>query len=128
MTALRAAADSAQRYTFHYPHGELGASMSSRPRRPPASSQAVSDLDSTAELPVLDVPAPAASTTTATATVPAAGTEDPLATTGTWVHSPAEQAALSGAAASAEEQRRQQLELQSRTSVYRQDYVEGSLV
>jgi chromosome segregation ATPase len=92
--------------------------MSSRPTRPPASSQAGSDLDSTAELPVLYVPAP--DVTTATANVPAAGAEDPLATTGTWAHPLAEQAASSAAAASAEELRRQQLELESRTTALRE--------
>jgi len=93
--------------------------MSSRPRRPPASAQAGSDLDSTAELPVLDVPAPAASTSATSAKVAASGTEDPLATTGTYAHPLAEQAA-SSAAASAEEQRRQRLELESRTAALRE--------
>ena len=73
--------------------------MSSRPRPPPASSHAGSDLDSTAELPVLDVAAPAASATTTTAKFPAAGTEDPLAATDSWALSPAARAALSAAAA-----------------------------
>jgi len=94
--------------------------MSSRPRPPPASSRAGSDLDSTAELPVLDVAAPAASATTTTAKVPAAGTEDPLATTDSWALSPAARAALSAAAASAEDQRQQQLELQSRTTALKE--------
>jgi chromosome segregation ATPase len=91
--------------------------MSSRPRPPPASSPAGSDLDNTAELPVLDVAAPAASDTTM-GKVPAADTEDPLATTGTWAVSSAAQAASSGGAVSVsvEEHRRQQLQLQSRTT------------
>src|SRR6516164_15696 len=91
--------------------------MSSRPRRPPASPRAGSDLDSTAELPVLDVPAPAASTAAATA---ASATEDPLATTGTWAHPLAEQAASTAAAANGEEQRRIRLELESRTVALRE--------
>jgi chromosome segregation ATPase len=94
--------------------------MSSRPRRPPASSRAGSDLDSTAELPVLFVPEPAATTRTTTEKVPAAGTQDHLATTGTWAHPLAEQGAPSAAATSAEEQRRQQLELESRTTALRE--------
>jgi chromosome segregation ATPase len=94
--------------------------MSSRPRRPPASSRAGSDLDSTAELPVLFVPEPAATTTTTTEKVPAAGTQDHLATTGTWAHPLAEQGAPSAAATSAEEQRQQQLELESRTTALRE--------
>jgi len=94
--------------------------MSSRPRRPPASPPAASDLDSTAELPVLEVPAPAASTPATTAKVAASGTGDPLATTGTWTHPLAEPAASSAAAASGEEQRRQQLELESRTTALRE--------
>ena len=94
--------------------------MSSRPRRPPASPPAASDLDSTAELPVLDVPAAAASTPATAAKVAASGTEDPLATTGTWAHPLAETAASSAAAASGEEQRRQQLELESRTAALRE--------
>src|SRR5262245_23274591 len=88
--------------------------MSSRPRPPPASADAGSDLDSTAELPVLDVATPAASATTA-AKVPAPGTEEQLARTDTWAVSPAARAALSAAAASAQEQRQLQHELQSRT-------------
>src|SRR5215472_13533945 len=120
MTAPRAAVGSAQRYTFHPLHGALGASMSSRPRRPPASPPAASDLDSTAELPVLEVPAPAASTPATTAKVAASGTGDPLATTGTWTHPLAEPAASSAAAASGEEQRRQQLELESRTTALKE--------
>ena len=94
--------------------------MSSRPRPPPASSHAGSDLDSTAELPVLDVAAPAASATTTTAKFPAAGTEDPLAATDSWALSPAARAALSAAAATAEEQRQQQLELRSRTNALKE--------
>ena len=92
--------------------------MSSRPRPPAASPDAGSDLDSTAELPVLDVAGPAASATTTTVKVPAADTADPLARTGTWALSPAAQAA--SGAASAEEQRRQQLELQSRAAALRE--------
>ena len=91
--------------------------MSSRPRRPPASPQTGSDLDSTAELPVLDIPAPAATTTATTA---ASATGDSLATTGTWAHPLAEQAASTAAAASGEEQRRQRLELESRTAALRE--------
>ena len=94
--------------------------MSSRPRPPPALSHAGSDLDSTAELPVLDVAAPAASATTTTAKFPAAGTEDPLAATDSWALSPAARAALSAAAATAEEQRQQQLELRSRTNALKE--------
>ena len=93
---------------------ELDTSMSSRPRPPPASADAGSDLDSTAELPVLDVATPAASPTT-TAKVPADGPQDQLARTDSWAVSPAAHAALSAAAASAEEQRHLQHELQSRT-------------
>jgi chromosome segregation ATPase len=91
--------------------------MSSRPRPPPASPDAGTDLDSTAELPVLDVATPAASATTTSTTVKVqpAVPEDQPAVTDTWAVAPAARAALSAAAASAEEHRRQQLELQSRT-------------
>ena len=91
--------------------------MSSRPRPPPASPDAGTDLDSTAELPVLDVATPAASATTTSTTVKVqpAGPEDQPTVTDTWAVAPAARAALSAAAASAEEHRRQQLELQSRT-------------
>jgi predicted nuclease with TOPRIM domain len=91
--------------------------MSSRPRPPPASADAGTDLDSTAELPVLEVATPAASATTTSTTVKVqpAVPEDQPAVTDTWPVAPAARAALSAAAASAEEHRRQQLELQSRT-------------
>src|SRR5262249_59560692 len=88
--------------------------MGWRGRPPPASADGGSDLDSTAELPVLDGATPAASATT-TAKVPEPGTEEQLARTDTWAVSPAARAALSAAAASAEEQRQLQHELQSRT-------------
>ena len=91
--------------------------MSSRPRPPPVSSHDSSDLDSTAELPVLDAAAPAASaSSTTTVKVPAAAADDPQAATDTWSLSPAARAALNAAAASAEEQRRQETELRARTA------------
>jgi pSer/pThr/pTyr-binding forkhead associated (FHA) protein len=91
--------------------------MSSRPRPPPKSSDTGSDLDSTAELPVLDVATPAAGAPTTTMKVPAAGTEEPQAATDTWAPSPASLAALTAAAAaSVEQQRQQERELQARTA------------
>jgi hypothetical protein len=91
--------------------------MSSRPRQPPKPSTAASDLDNTAELPVLDVATPAASATTTTMKAPAAGTEEQQATTDTWALSPAGRAAMSAAAAAnAEQQRHQERELQARTA------------
>ena len=92
--------------------------MSPRPVPPkPASSQAGPDLDSTAELPVLD---PAAADTPAANTpnvrVAADAPDDPQATTDTWGLTPAARAAAGAAAASAEERRRQESELQSRTA------------
>src|SRR5215831_13059273 len=90
--------------------------MSPRPVPPkPASSKASPDLDSTAELPVLD---PAAADTPAAnnATVRVGPPDDPQATTDTWALTPAARAALGAAAASAEERRQQESELQSRTA------------
>ena len=69
---------------------------------------------------MLEFTAPAPSVTNTTAKVAASGTQDPLATTGSWAHPLAEQAASSAAAASGEEQRRQQLELESRTTALRE--------
>ena len=93
--------------------------MSSRPRQPPKSSNAGSDLDSTAELPVLDVATPPASATTTIMKVPAAGTEEPQATTDTRALSPAGRTALTtAAAASAEQLRQQELELQALSLIH----------
>jgi predicted nuclease with TOPRIM domain len=89
--------------------------MSSRPRPPPPSPDAGNDLDSTAELPVLDVATPVASTPSTAVQVAAAAPEEQPAIADTWAVSPPARAAPSAVAASAEEHRHQQLELQSRT-------------
>ena len=96
--------------------------MSTRPMPPrSAASQTNPDLESTAELPVLDPPAataPAAPTVTVEiAEYPA---EERHGSTDTWSLAGPARAALAAAAASAEERRRYEAELQSRTQELRE--------
>ena len=96
--------------------------MSTRPMPPRSvASQSNPDLESTAELPVLDPPA---ATVPATATVTVEIAEYPAderhAGTDTWPLAAPARAALAAAAASAEERRRYEVELQSRLQELRE--------
>src|SRR6516225_5731027 len=104
------------------PHRELGTSMSTRPMPPrSAASQANPDLDSTAELPVLDPPATAATETpTATVEIAKPSADDRHASTDSWPLAPPPRTALAVAAASADARRRHEAELQSRAKELRE--------
>ena len=96
--------------------------MSTRPMPPrSAASQANPDLDSTAELPVLDPPATAATETpTATVEIAKPPADDRHAGTDSWPLAPPARTALAVAAARADGRRRHEAELQSRAKELRE--------
>jgi pSer/pThr/pTyr-binding forkhead associated (FHA) protein len=96
--------------------------MSTRPMPPrSAASQTNPDLESTAELPVLDPPAATASAApTVTVEIAEYPAEERHGSTDTWSLAGPARAALAAAAASAEERRRYEAELQSRTQELRE--------
>ena len=96
--------------------------MSTRPMPPrTVASQTNPDLESTAELPVLDPPAAAApAAPTVTVEIAEYPADERHAGTDTWPLGAPARAALAAAAASAEERRRYEAELQSRTQELRE--------